>query len=733
MLTGVLNTLASLYEKLGLRDKALVYYQEALPLCEKTYGIKSLNSLTLQSNIAGIYLGNGQLSQAIGKYQQVEQQLASTVAETNPGYLTVLNNLGAAYRANHEAAKARQMFEKALAIMDKHHLGETDLAATILNNQAVLLTMLGQFKEAAVLYERAYRIRMNIYGPASVKLLEVAGNLAVVYWELGQPERALPLFSQSSELALRQIKYVFPNLSEGEQVQFYRRLKEDFERFNSIAFRASSQHPELLTQVFNNQLTLKSLRFFTERHRSDIIEQKKDTVLARQFEQLRVKREQLGYLYQRTQSELSQSPVSATQLEGEIDALEKTISLKTSESVVARFKDRQTLWGDIQLNMNPDEALVDVIRYRKYDLKRLTSDGGMRAMFGFTDSVYYAALVTTTETKTSPKLVLMKDGRNMETRNLSYYRNALTYVVADELSYGVYWKKIADAIGNKSRIFFSADGVYHQLSLNTMREPGTDKFIADRHEIHYLLNPAQYLEQQTGTLQGKRAVLFGDPSFDGQPTMAAKNRTGARYLPLPGTRIEVQAIYGLLRGKCWSTQVRLKDMATERNLKAVRATDVLHVATHGFFTIKNINPGKDFQRDVTFNSGLMLTGANRSLQEETTEFQDDGILTAYEVTNLDLAGTSLVVLSACETGLGTIEIGEGVYGLQRSFLQAGAQNVLISLWKVDDKITQELMTHFYTYLVAAPNIHVALSNAQRDIRKKYPDPSAWGGFILIGK
>jgi CHAT domain-containing protein len=181
------------------------------------------------------------------------------------------------------------------------------------------------------------------------------------------------------------------------------------------------------------------------------------------------------------------------------------------------------------------------------------------------------------------------------------------------------------------------------------------------------------------------------------------------------------------------TQVNMKEQATERNLKAVHATDILHVATHGFFTIRHINPGKEFRREVTFNSGLILTGANKSLQEETTEFQDDGILTAYEVTNLDLAGTSLVVLSACETGLGNIEIGEGVYGLQRSFLQAGAKNVLISLWKVDDGITNELMSKFYSYLLSTQNIHEALMKAQRDIRNKYPDPAAWGSFILIGK
>lgn len=732
-LTSVLNDLATVYEKLGLRDKALVYYQEALPLCRKLYGDQSVNTLTLQSNIAGILLNDGHLGEAISNYELIERQLATSVASSNTTYLTVLNNLGTAYRANRELPKARQMFERALALIEKHQMGETDLAATIMNNQAVLLTATGQFKEATPFYEKAYNIRKKIYGDSSVKMADVAGNLAVVYWELGRPDLALPLFTQASSLAIRQVKYVFPNLSEEEQVQFYRRLKEDFERFNAIAFRVASRNPELLTQVFNNELTLKSLRFFTSRHRSDIVKQEQDSVLTRQFEELRTKREQLGYLYQRTLQELSESQISTQQLEQQVDALEKDISLKTRETVAGKMQNNLVTWTDIQKNMSPEDALIEIVRYRKYDLRKLMSDGTTRAMFGFTDSVYYAALISTKETKNHPQLVLMKNGRDMEARNLSYYRNALTYVVTDRLSYNVYWKKLAPYVKNKRRVFLSADGVYHQLNLNTLLDPESNTYLADHHDIHYLLNPGQYVDQPSGSVRGKSAVLIGDPTFDGNSAGASKKRRATRYLPLPGTREEVKEIEALLRAKGWNTTVRLKDQATEASLKSVRGTDILHIATHGFFTIDKINPGKSFKRELTFNSGLLLTGANRSLQNEMTEFHDDGIVTAYEVTNLDLSGSSLVVLSACETGLGNIEIGEGVYGLQRSFLQAGAQNVLISLWKVDDNITKQFMVKFYDHLLQSNHIHEALSKTQQEIRAKHQDPSAWGSFILIGR
>ncbi|MBA4057453.1 MAG: hypothetical protein C0490_22250, partial [Marivirga sp.] len=138
------------------------------------------------------------------------------------------------------------------------------------------------------------------------------------------------------------------------------------------------------------------------------------------------------------------------------------------------------------------------------------------------------------------------------------------------------------------------------------------------------------------------------------------------------------------------------------------------------------------KKDYLFHSGLVLSGANRNLDDVIQETHDDGILTAYEVMNLDLSNTHLVVLSACETGLGKIENGEGVYGLQRSFLQAGARNILISLWKVDDQITQELMVRFYHYLFAGKSEREALKMAQLDLIKSIQNPMGWGGFIVVG-
>ena len=139
-------------------------------------------------------------------------------------------------------------------------------------------------------------------------------------------------------------------------------------------------------------------------------------------------------------------------------------------------------------------------------------------------------------------------------------------------------------------------------------------------------------------------------------------------------------------------------------------------------------------------SGLFFAGADRVLGgEKPSKDLDDGILTAYEATGLNLQGTELVVLSACETGLGKIENGEGVFGLGRAFQEAGAQSVLMSLWAVPDRETQELMTLFYTKWLAGEDKQQALHDAQQELRAevkaRYGEdkPFYWGGFVLVGR
>jgi CHAT domain-containing protein len=166
------------------------------------------------------------------------------------------------------------------------------------------------------------------------------------------------------------------------------------------------------------------------------------------------------------------------------------------------------------------------------------------------------------------------------------------------------------------------------------------------------------------------------------------------------------------------------EQANETNIKSVSSPSVLHVATHGFFIEDSsglVNP--------MIRSGLLLAGVSNNQSVN----QQDGILTAYEAALLNLQNTNLVVLSACETGLGEVRNGEGVYGLQRAMVSAGTKNLLMSLWKVDDTATNELMGTFYKQWTSNKmSVRDAFRTAQTEVRKKYPHPFYWGAFIMLG-
>ncbi|VAW26020.1 hypothetical protein MNBD_BACTEROID06-7, partial [hydrothermal vent metagenome] len=221
---------------------------------------------------------------------------------------------------------------------------------------------------------------------------------------------------------------------------------------------------------------------------------------------------------------------------------------------------------------------------------------------------------------------------------------------------------------------------------------------------------------------------------------ASKPKKGA-IGQLPGTEKEINALIQLLDKNGWTTSENLEYEATESAIKEIKSPKIFHVATHGFFTpaqqvAQNAASG---QKKATalenplLRTGLLLTGAGDLLNK--TEFnynEEDGILTAYEAMNMNLDNTDLVVLSACETGLGETKVGEGVYGLQRAFMVAGAKTLIMSMFKVDDTATQKLMVNFYQKWIKTGNKRQSFVEAKKELRNEYEDPIYWGAFIMIG-
>jgi CHAT domain-containing protein len=313
--------------------------------------------------------------------------------------------------------------------------------------------------------------------------------------------------------------------------------------------------------------------------------------------------------------------------------------------------------------------------------------------------------------------------------------------------YKTFWGDIGEKTSDLKLLYVSLDGVYNQISLNTLQK-NDGGFLIDEKDIFYLTNTNEIIDlkkmaqQKSNPFGNKKAVLFGNPNY-------AKgldyNLVKQTPLPeLPGTAIEIQKVSQILKATNWKQEIYKRDDATKDKVKAVQSPTVLHIATHGFFLsdlpdaggnkVFGIEPVRAAQNPL-LRSGLMFTGADNTIQQlgqTGNSDKDDGILNAYEALMLNLENTELVVLSACETGLGETKNGEGVYGLQRAFRIAGTSALMISLWEVSDEVTQKLMTSFYINWTQLKDKHKAFLKAQLEIKAKNPEPFYWGAFILVG-
>jgi len=728
LLTELTNGLAYVYEKLGVYDKALAYYQEALNKCAVAYGYNSIACLIMQNNIAGVYLKQDMVKEAIVEYERFIKISKNLIKNNATTYLIALNNLGTAYRQDGQFEVALQYFYDVYGMLEQRQLLRTDLASTVMNNIAVTYLLKGDYIAATDYFEKVLQIKERLYGSESPVLLDVISNLAIAYWAIQNNASAIPLFQRSLTIARKEVKYIFPNLTETEQVQFYQRHKQNFERFNTLSTQSANVEPELLVQMFNNQLLLKSLVFFTNKKRHNRIQQKSDAHLNDMAVLAQIKGIQLGHFYQMPLSELKSIGVSLQRLENEIDSLEKIIRHSLNNEA---YTTHTAGWRDIQQSIKPNEALIEIIRFRKYDV--LTEDDSISAKqvsIGFTDSIYYAALVTTMETTDFPQLVILKNGNHLEKRFLNYYRNTLKYDVDDTISYSQFWKPFQSHLPGKEKVYFSGDGVFHRINLNAIHD-SAGKYILEKYDIYQILNSGQLAERvEEKAITFSKVVLMGDPVFQSDPI--EQNAIGSKdYESLPGTLAEVQGIINVLKVRPSHLEVFMGQAANEVNLRKVNSPSILHIATHGFFSTDLVYLNDQAKNDFLFHSGIVLSTSYRHTKSKESNFDYDGVVTAYEVMNLDLSNTDLVVLSACDTGLGKVENGEGVYGLQRSFLQAGADNILISLWKVEDLMTKDLMVKFYSYLGQQYSSREAFKLAQLDMLHEVGNPRLWAGFVMI--
>ena len=543
---------------------------------------------------------------------------------------------------------------------------------------------------------------------------------------------------------------ILQNYSELDQTYIITKLSEVFHANLSYIATHIDKNPNLSTLAYNQSLQLHSI------------------LLARQMkirEHIRLNNnKETRKLYQKWLNQrllLSQQTGSNfIKVREKCDSLE--ILLNKAANINLK-KESNVTWSDIKQKLSNQEATIEFIRFP----------------FKGSQSVYYAAIILRFDSD-KPKFILFKNGNELEGDLFKKYQISRTEEPSTNTVYDNYWNPIQKSLNGIKRVYVASDGIYHQINLNTLKPTNiSNKYLMDNLEVNLVNSTRDILkpEKQNIKVTKPNAVLIGNPKYDLQDnerrmdtitSMVFRSKSEQssfaeiKWDDLPETEKEVKNIAGILVKKGYKVDTYIQSLATESNVKKQSKIDILHIATHGYFTpidlieimenIKNDlkNSKNDSTQaqalkrlgnfisdslgikfsDQTLNSGLVLAGSNSKSKKSNME---DGLLTAYEVTGLDLENTDLVVLSACETGLGEVKNGQGVYGLQSAFQVAGANSLIMSLWKVRDDVTQEFMTSFYSnWLERGLDKKEAFRKTQLDIKNKYSDMYLWGGFVMLG-
>jgi CHAT domain-containing protein/Flp pilus assembly protein TadD len=710
----VLNNQAMLFQAIGRFEQAVTSLREAIDVAEKLQSKKSKNHLKFLSNLALLY-------QQMGKYQEAETiylGMEKRLGKTNPDYASMLTNQAGLYMLMGKQDKVEELLKKSSSIYKTSFGEENPSYAKTISDLGNFYRYKARYNDALPLLEKALTIREKTLGKNHPLYVQSQEDLAVFHWKNNSFDKAHTAYQDLMNKSLDFINTYFPPMSEAEKTKYWDILSPRFQRFYNFALEAIPTNPAIVKDLFDYQIATKALLLNSTNKVKQSIFSSGDGLLIKDYVTWVDQKEQLARLYAYSKVELKAQNINLDSIEQATNAMEKKLS-ERSKDFSQGYTTARTSYSQIRNLLSDNEAVVEIIRVRKFDQ-------------AFINESKYVALILKKGIEV-PQLVVFENGQQLETRYFKYYRNATQQKVADEYSFSQYWAPVEEVLQNKRVVYLSPDGVYNQININTLKKPDGD-YVINRFDFTILGNSKDLiaLKSKKTIPPKKNATLIGFPDYGG-PDIAA----------LPGTKAEIDGVSKILKTAGYNVSVLTQAAASEAKLKSLKAPVVLHIATHGYF-LEDVEKGgaafgvqlENANDNPLLRSGLMLAGASQTLSGQRMPnlgSNDNGIVTAYEAMNMNLEGTNLIVLSACETGLGDVKAGEGVYGLQRAFLVAGADALIMSLWKVDDAATQELMRNFYTNWIKGASKQKAFKQAQLQLMTRYKEPFYWGAFIMMGQ
>ena len=746
--------LGYLYEKMGLFEESEQCLLQAKNVREKLYGKESLEYakiLSLLSVVSWRLKKNVEAERyALDALSIIEKK----VGKENARYCGSLVNLAIHYKAVGNLEKAESLYLEAKRIFEtKIQNPEHPDYPTCLTNLGVLYLETNRFQQAELLLLKAIAIREKIYGKSHESYAKSLNNLSVLYWQKKDYEQSGKYLLEENEIEKTLLVNATRHLSEQE---LSNRLGH-YARQQNQKLSFAQQYPGFSGTAFNNTLFYKG--FLLDASEQTLVKTLKDSISNTKYNKLKGYRRQLAVQYAKPLANRTR----ITELEEKANLLEKEL-IRT----VSGFGDnrREVSWADVQAALQNGEAAVEFVHYNYYTPLA-------------TDSIFYAALVIKKGMNSPTFITLFEEKELMQ---LIDSQTASAQTGPDDLYrglkakkdtdlnklYATVWELLESQLQEINTIYYAPSGLLHRINLEAITTPDSSK-MNEKYNFR-LLNSTRSLVLPSNTNpEDNTAVLFGGIHYDAADILTESQTHDSQssnqglgrsfrslttdfreekfWAALPGTTLETSRISEMLSQKGYKVSLTQGDLATEEAFKEIGedrpSPRVLHIATHGFFfpdPVDSLKRNLLDNREAIFKtsdnpmirSGLVLAGANHTWSgEEPYEGMEDGILTAYEISQMNLRNTELVVLSACETGLGDIKGNEGVYGLQRAFKMAGAKYLVMSLWEVPDRETQTFMTQFYQEWLSGKTIHQALRDTKDMMKKTFKDSIFWAAFVLV--
>jgi CHAT domain-containing protein len=591
-------------------------------------------------------------------------------------------------------------------------------------------------------------------------VMAIENEYAYVLLKTDRIAQAVSLLKRNYQKIAQEVAENFEWLTDNQKESYWKKEAVFFDRIAWMAQLAHTQTPEVTDLNYNSALLTKS----------KLLEVKISS--ENYYRELEEIREQLAYtrrLSAKMESDGTSDRAKLIQLRKEADSLDKRLTVSWPEYAQQK-KNLSITWEQVQQNLSTDEAAIEFVRFLNED-----------------DSLYYYNALLLRKGDVHPLLVSLcreKDVTSIQPR------------AGFSSLYRLVWEPLEPFLKSIKTIYYAPVGVLTAIPFGALYAPSgqgdmvsevkADKrgvvgstvevqaekdavFLMDRFQLHQLTS-TRYLAMGIRLKEkepiGKSLAMLGGVDYDFLPggqsgTILTKDKkkgsgnrssesASGRLSFLPGTKAEMEEIASEMTKENWPVSILQDTSAREENVVKMEnkeAKSILHLATHGYafpeFNYKDTSIKQQslrysfrYSTNPMVRSGLILAGGNWAWTGSDTltklGAEQNGILTALEVSQLNLKKTKLVVLSACETGLGTIDGAEGTFGLKRGFKLAGVEQMIVSLWSVPDKETKELMSFFYSDLVKTLNPVASFDKAQRDMRKKYPtEPDKWAGFVLV--